>query len=584
MIIDIQGFQGIAPSVSERLLPDGMATKAINCRLGSGEIRPIAAMLPVHYFDAEVRSIFRHAGTWLGYSDAGRRFVPSPVSGDSQKLYMTLAAGGAYVVNGDDTYKLGVKAPASAPSCSASGGSGTAETRTYLYTCVDELGEESAPSPASSTVDVLPGGTVSLTGLSTPTHDGYAPITKKRIYRSAVGTSGASAFLFVAEIDEGDDSYSDTVDTGSLGEGLPSLGWLEPPADLSGLTSVQGGVLAGFSGRQVRLCEPWYPYAWPDAYSNTVEYDIVQIAASGRTLFIFTAGPVYSMTVDEPGTAIPERLPGQTPVYGGQAVFETPYGVMFASREGLFRIASGEASPTLVTAGFFDQPEWSRLGPGGMFGAWCAGRLYIFYRDIFGATGGLVMAYSASGVSFSQVGTLPDAVVAAADSERLFVSVNGVVYEWEGDDSYALWSTWRSKRYVTPSPVNFGAAIVEAIYSDTFRSGDFLTFAEERFAYLVEQNSGSIGGSLGSVMVGEFPFSSDLFGVVSADYEDRSGVPSVVFRLYLNGALVYQKTVYDSNPFPLPALAVGREWALEVSGLYPVQRIAVAENMGELYP
>jgi hypothetical protein len=162
VIIDIQGFQGIAPSVSKRLLPDGMATKAINCRLGSGEIRPIAAMLPVHYFDAEVRSIFRHAGTWLGYSDAGRRFVPSPVSGDSQKLYMTLAAGGAYVVNGDDTYKVGSK-PRPRPSCSASGGSGPPRPGS-MSTPASTSSARERPVASVRNRGRAPRGTVAVTG------------------------------------------------------------------------------------------------------------------------------------------------------------------------------------------------------------------------------------------------------------------------------------------------------------------------------------------------------------------------------------------------------------------------------------
>lgn len=583
MIIDIQDFKGEAPSMSSRLLPDGMATVARNCRIGFGDMRPLDAMTTDHFIGFQARSIYRHHGTWLEYPDFGRRFVPSPVAGDPQRLYMTAASGGAYVYAGAATTKLGVKAPAAALVAAASGGSGTPETRVYVYTCVSSLGEESAPSPASATVDVLPGGTVSLTGLNTPAHDGYAPITKKRIYRSAVGASGASAYLFVAEIDAAATACSDAKTLAQLGEALPTLGWLEPPADIKGLVSVQGGVVAGFSGREVRLCEPWFPHAWPDAYANSVEFDIVQIAASGRTVFIFTTGGVYSMLVDDPAQAAPERLAGHCPAYGTNAVFETPYGVIFASREGLYLVAPGMATPQLITGGLFDQPDWGKLNLSSMFGAWAAGQLFVFYQDIFGTPGGYIFTYTESGFTLTSTDVFPDAITVVPDAERLFLSAGGACYEWAGDGAWSLGAIWRSKEYVTPSPVNFGAAIVEAEYDAAFRSGGALSFAEERLAYLVNNNNGEIGGGLGSTPAGMAPFASDLYGAFAAQASGFD-TPVVTFRLYDGKTLVYEHNATDNLPFALPAGRQGRNWFLEVSSLYPVHRVAAAESMGEIYP
>jgi hypothetical protein len=93
---------------------------------------------------------------------------------------------------------------------------------------------------------------------------GYT-ITHRRIYRA---TSGV--FLFVAEIAVATSSYSDSIVAEDLGEELPSLTWLPPPDTLKGLINLPGGVMAGFTGRDVYFCDPYHPQAWPVQYMQSL--------------------------------------------------------------------------------------------------------------------------------------------------------------------------------------------------------------------------------------------------------------------------------------------------------------------------
>ena len=204
MKIDLVDFGGIVPKLGKHVLPSSGASIAQNCRLGSGMMRPLARMRLDHALPFDGGSMFRWKGDqWFHFPDAGRIFVPGLVFGDEQKLYMCKEEGGITTwTEATGEVKLGCPTPSKAPSIAISGDANDDATESsvvYVFTCVNSLGEESAPSPASEVLDIK-GHAVKVSGMTTPAHDGYAPITLKRIYRLAVGDS-AAAYLYVDEID-----------------------------------------------------------------------------------------------------------------------------------------------------------------------------------------------------------------------------------------------------------------------------------------------------------------------------------------------------------------------------------------------
>lgn len=159
--IHIKAFRGMVPRLGDRLLGMNFATEALNCKITSGRLDPIRGPLLVHTSLASAIATmyrYRHAGqdNWLVW-DKAVDVVRSPTAQDAYgRLYYTgdgeprmttfadaISGGGPYPTA---FYALGVYIPAQAQMLNMFGGSGTQETRSYIYTFKTRYGEESAPS------------------------------------------------------------------------------------------------------------------------------------------------------------------------------------------------------------------------------------------------------------------------------------------------------------------------------------------------------------------------------------------------------------------------------------------------------
>jgi hypothetical protein len=159
--LSFNSFLGMSPRTYKQKLPGGFSQIACNCRLTDGTLMPFRAPLLVNSpvgVTGEIKSLWRLASglteyflTWPRHVD----IVKSPIYPD--RLYWTgdgaprqtdfagAIAGTPYPYT---TYALGIPAPSIAASLAATGGSGAATTRSYVYTRVDTWGQESGPSPA----------------------------------------------------------------------------------------------------------------------------------------------------------------------------------------------------------------------------------------------------------------------------------------------------------------------------------------------------------------------------------------------------------------------------------------------------
>ena len=111
--------------------------------------------------------------------------------------------GSEYPIN---YYKLGIPAPTNKPTAILVSAAPTddvsASARSYVYTYIGKLGEESAPSPPSDFL-ICPnaGAVVNLSNLiyDTSTETGRE-IVSLRIYRTIVGSTGNADYLFLKEV------------------------------------------------------------------------------------------------------------------------------------------------------------------------------------------------------------------------------------------------------------------------------------------------------------------------------------------------------------------------------------------------
>lgn len=183
--VNIKAFRGQIPRVSERLLTPNHATRALNCKITSGSLDPLAGIEQVYSTSRTIETIYRYRAfvngvfedNWLTWSD-DVSIVPSPNANDPDgRFYFTsdsfeprmssYAAAISSVPYPTAWYSLGIAAPTVAPTVAHTGGSSTMETRSYTYTYVTVFGEESPPSPPSTLYTTHINATWNLTGLQT---------------------------------------------------------------------------------------------------------------------------------------------------------------------------------------------------------------------------------------------------------------------------------------------------------------------------------------------------------------------------------------------------------------------------------
>jgi hypothetical protein len=184
--INVKAFRGTVPRIGSRLLQPNQASIADNCKLTSGNLEPLNGLQVVHLSQQpDIQTAYlwraiidsRPQDNWLVW-DSDVDIVKSLIANDPlQRFYFSSDAFeprmSTYPLAIDTLpyptawYALGVAPPVTAPTVTATGGSGTQESRAYAYTFVTELGEESPPSPPSTVVSGSPNATWALSALDT---------------------------------------------------------------------------------------------------------------------------------------------------------------------------------------------------------------------------------------------------------------------------------------------------------------------------------------------------------------------------------------------------------------------------------
>lgn len=239
----------------------------------------------------------------------------------------------------------------------------------YVFTFVNDIGEESGPSPASATILKDDGTAITVTTPVT-VQSGFSVdygVSTKRIYRAVTGNTG-TAFLFVAEIPLSQADYVDELTDSELGDELETEGFELPPDDMKGILALPNGIMAGFRRNQLCLSAQNHPHAWPVGFRLNTDTDIVAIGNIDNTVVIgtksfpYTAGgndpSAYSMTkLEKPQACVSKR----------SLAYLTDIGVVFASPDGSIAI-SGNGRVSNLTDSIFTRQQWQALDPDTILG------------------------------------------------------------------------------------------------------------------------------------------------------------------------------------------------------------------------
>ena len=398
----------------------------------------------------------------------------------------------------------------------------------------------------------------------------------KRLYRSITTTNTGTEYQYIATITAATTSYSDTTTDANLGETLPSTLWLMPPADLKGIVILANGIAAGFRGNEIYFSEPFKPYAWPIAYQQTYDQDIVAIGVNGTTLVGMTKGNPFTITGVEPVTmgGGMEKLGVAWPCMAKRGVATFAFGVAYPAPQGLVMIGPPN---DIVTRDLFTLKEWSELNPDTFIGASADNRYYSGYS----ADGSSLMFVidKAEPASFLKVNQRITAIWADPWTGKLYVAADKQIYRWEGDEGTKLSYEWKSKNFLTAPPVNYGAVKIDADFDMTEGESGAAQTAYDAAIAANETliTSGAMNDGLADPALGEYEVGGDEMAVIPALVAD-----SLQFQLWADGELKYTKQVINSRAFRLPSGYKSDNVEIVLSGNVKVTGVVLAETMDGL--
>ena len=456
MQITIPAFFGEVPRADKRFLPHSAAQRALNCRLENGRLAPLRKETLSHTFGAPVASFTRFNGAWVGFNTATES-APGPVT--DNRLYYTGDGAPKIRVSGVSR-GMALPPPVAAPTVEVTGlaGEGLEESIVYAYTCVTNLGEESAPSPLSDAVLVTNAQGVTLSGLANP-----APsrgITKYRIYRSQTSVTGATDLYYIAEAAVAETSVS-VAALQTAQEPLTTLDFGTPPDAMRGIINMPNGIMAAHNGHELLFSEPFMPYAWPDKYRVLVDHAIVGLCAFGTNVTVLTTGMPYRAQGTHPDNIQLDQVEEMVPCLAARGIVDLGYAAAYPSSDGLITITASGAQN--MTRPLFTRDQWAAMNPASFIAALFNGR-YMFSYLPAGETNRRLGIIDLTGKAlfFVRCDVIADDLYYDVTTGNLYVLIgSAALYLWDGAAGAPELYEWRSKVFTVPFETNFGCIRIE---------------------------------------------------------------------------------------------------------------------------
>jgi hypothetical protein len=622
--IKIQGFAGVAPRYSNRLLPQNGAVTAANAKLLSGELRGLHETQLLYDFNplnpsSPIARAYRlpltvgapipisSSDEWIGFSDPDVDFIRTPVledsferyywTSDSTRLsgvpqYNTRARINANLSSPGSapSFQLGVPTPVNSPTVTPA--AGTNLTRAYLYTFVSAYGEEGPPCLPTTATGTT--GTWTITGFDTsiPSASNFN-ITTIRIYRTVSGTT-ETEYYHVADISLGTTTYADTAQDAivALNFTIPSITWTPPPTTLEGIIAHPGGFMVGFSGRDLWLSEPYQPHAWPVQYIQTMQTEIVGVAIFNNCIIVTTTSHPYIGTGMSPLSVTMQKLDSIDPCVSRRSMATTLAGVFYASPQGI--IMNDSTQSQLTTQQLFTREEWqNQFSPTTVYAA-PYGLQYIAFDTT--ATGFIFSPaeQNAPLTTLDRFSNVTAVQIDAYSGDIYLVQANQVRL-WDPPSSLPYTYTWLSKEFDLPKPVNMGAFKLKFV-ANPFQIAsidlqDYITFNNGRISKpLNPLNWAALNTARQTPVTGSVlpqiknPLGGSPLFNIGALTNQPAAVSVTVYARDINSTwvAVYTNTITTEATYRLPAGFKSDLWQVQLIGNTNVYSYAMAETPKEL--
>ncbi len=344
----------------------------------------------------------------------------------------------------------------------------------YVRTFINQFSEESAPSPATSTVNLADGVDTTITIPDAQPADEDFKAYGYRVYRVATGATGSAFLLHTETLYADPDSvapeeltFVDDKDDEDLGEPLESELFDLPPVDGRNILALPNDVMVMSVGNQVCPSVQGRPHAYPVDYRVTTDYDIVALAAIDTTVYALTESHAYMIIGSNPAQFSMAKIPQAYACVSRRSVAALArYGVVYASPDGLVVVTTSGAR--LISEPWITKREWEQYRPETLIGVAHDDIYFGFYREVIvgggGAEiiqGGFVFDPDPDGFGFATLDEWAHGVHVDALTDTLYFTRDDVVYAWEAGSEHLTY-TWRGRLERLPYPVAFNCAVVDA--------------------------------------------------------------------------------------------------------------------------
>lgn len=207
----------------------------------------------------------------------------------------------------------------------------------YVFTWVNDIGWESAPSPPTLAAPANSGAIVDLTITESVPAGNYG-INRMRWYRTqTTSAAGDAEFFFLAEYAVGATGMQDAgqaLGTDVLPTGPDTLR-LPLAATAKGLTYCWNQFAAAIVDKTVRFCEPTLMYAWPLGNEYEVSDTPVALAAFAQRLLVLTTAGAELFTGSDP-EAMDQKQIALAPIVAARSLVVGESFAMWAADDGLW--------------------------------------------------------------------------------------------------------------------------------------------------------------------------------------------------------------------------------------------------------
>lgn len=422
----------------------------------------------------------------------------------------------------------------------------------YVYTFVNDLGEQSPPGPPSVTVLRPDGVKVTVTTPTTlppgldPDYSLYGILTK-RLYRAVTGASG-TIFVLLTELPLAQAAFEDTLDDSAIADNdvLESDEWDLPPDDLQGILALPNGIMCGFWRNLLCFSAAGRPHAWPVRYRLPTDTDIVAIANIDNTVVIGTKSFVYTATGNDPASYSMSK-PGdaQACVAKRSMVFMPDQGVVYASPDGWMVCAGSAGQVRNATEGIFTQRQWKALNPASIISAVHDGVLFFFCDPVGAAVPtGYALDTRSSGAGLVRLSCHAIATHVDPLTDALYLVLD---------------------RNDEPTDADLPLASTAVVADDR------KIFAFDAGA------SDMVYRWRGKLNLSPYPLALAIAQVRALDYAN------VLWRIYgSDGALLYERVLASEREFVLPLPGAQGSHEMEFVGTSTVRTAQAAEDVMEL--